>query len=140
MTALSIGVLESLFRRKGRATASTRIFSEFEDDVQRRITAEAQLRADEEPVVLSLRQYGWTLLTNQRTVFFVGSSHGSLEHADLAVVEPDLQKVKEGTLPSLSEVSALRLVTRGGEEILVDVEAGAPLNGVLNVLKRLAGS
>lgn len=133
----SASVLEALFLRRGQPTASTRVFREFEASVRDRVSAEAQLVAGEEPIVLSVSSDGWTLITNKRTVSLDRARTKTVDHQHLIEVEPDMSEIRLGTVKNLSHVSRLRLVIAGGQEMIAIVEAGEPLNGFLNILKRV---
>jgi len=121
----------SVFKRKGASGKHTKLFEEFDAIVQKAITERVRLGEDELPVIASTpTEQSWFLLTTKRLLLFTGNESETVETSSIGEVLPaEFGQVKK------EEMSWLKLATRGGRKLQVQVEAGPPFFGVWNVLR-----
>ena len=121
----------SVFKRKGASGKHTKLFEDFDANAQKVITDRACIGEDELPVIASTpTEQSWFLLTTKRLLLFTGNASEAVETSSIGEVLPaEFGQVKK------EEMSWLKLATREGRKLQVQVEAGPPFFGVWNVLR-----
>ncbi len=126
----------SIFRRKGGDGAYTRLFDNLDASQRAALLSVIKLRESEVPVIGSVENSDtWLLLTTERLVWSVGGERRDVP----ADAVRDAKADHDHLLKNRSKVGMRRprVVTIGGEEYPIEIESGAPLIAVWNVLMNL---
>jgi hypothetical protein len=127
-------VWAAIFRRKGNDGTYTKLFDRWGSAEQRLLLAHVTLRDGEVPVIGSfIDPNNWLLLTTRRLVWSTTGKAHTLENAAISEVKVDLQSLRDQRR-RLTENQYLQLTTIDGERHSIELEAGAPLSGIWNVL------
>jgi hypothetical protein len=126
----------SIFRRRGGDGTYTRLFDNLDASQRTALFSMFKLRESELPVIGSVQDSdSWLVFTNERLVWSCGGQRQEVPADTVRDVTPDLQHLQHGR--AKLEMRHLQVVTMGGDEYRIEVEPGAPLSGVWNVLKNL---
>src|SRR5437868_13019877 len=130
--------LTSIFRRKGASGRYTRVFDELGPGEQEFLLRRVHLSSDELPVVGSAESPGtWFLITTERVAWHFSRQDKMLPVQDIWHAKADLPKMVASSTKK-NELRELQIQTRDHENVSIEIEQGAPLAGVWNVLLNLA--
>lgn len=135
-------VLAALFKRRGGSGSYSMLFDELDSGDRQAITQRVKLEDNEEPVIINTPPDTdlWSLITTRRIIWFKESSLTFLWNTDVQDGTLALEYNAARGLKTKKVMRYLKIVTRDGEERILEVEPGAPLVAVWNVLKRIAQS
>jgi hypothetical protein len=127
-----------IFKRKGGDGVYTRLFDEIDSARRAKLLSLARLPDDEIPVVASFADTNsWLLLTTERLIW---SSTGARQELALTIVRevrPDFEALRRSKIPK-TDMKDLQIRTFQNEELIIELEPGAPLFGVWNILNNVA--
>ena len=124
----------SIFLRKGKNGAYTRLFNSLEPSQQHMLLDVVGLRDTELAVIGSVQNpEKWLVVTTERVVWSIGGNRnvvavGEISHIKADIPSPEAKK----------NLHELQIVTMTGKTYLIELEPGAPLMGVWNVLVNMA--
>jgi len=126
----------SIFRRKGADGSYTRLFDNLDPSRRSTLFALLKLGASELPVIGSIQDSGnWLVLTTERLVWSIGGERREVAAGAVRDATVDLKQLQHSD--SKLEMRQLQVVTMENGEHSIELEPGAPLSGVWNVLKNL---
>ena len=126
----------SIFRRRGGDGTYTRLFDNLDASQRTTLFSMFELRESEVPVIGSVQDSdNWLVLTTERLVWSIGGERQEVPADAVRDATADLKQLQRSD--SKLEMRQLQVVTMGGGEYPIDMEPGAPLSGVWNVLKNL---
>jgi len=127
----------SIFRRKGGDGAYTRLFDNLDQPRRSVLLAKLKLHRSELPVIGSIQDSGnWLVLTTERLVWSIGGERRELAADVIRDATADLKQLQRSERSKL-EMRQLQVATIRDGEYSIELEAGAPLSGIWNVLKNL---
>jgi len=130
------GTWVSIFRRKGGDGTYTRLFDNLDATQRSTLFAVLKLRESELPVIGSVQDSGnWLVLTTERLVWSIRGERREVAANTVRDATADLKQLQRSD--SKLEMRQLQVVTMGDGEYPIELEPGAPLSGVWNVLKNL---
>ena len=126
----------SIYRRKGGDGTYTRLFDNLNLTQKSTLFAVLTLRESELPVIGSVKDSdNWLVLTTERLVWSIGGKRRELAANTVRDATADLKQLQHHA--SKLEMRKLDVVTIDGIEYSIELESGAPLSGVWNILKNL---
>lgn len=129
--------LSAVFKRKGCDGRYTRLFENLDSPQKEALLKQVHLAETELPVIGSAeREDQWLLLTTARIIWRSGDKTESLNVKDIRDTVADLRKLV-ATGRRKDKMRELQVLTMNGEQRIIELEEGAPLMGVWNVLKNL---
>jgi hypothetical protein len=129
--------LSSIFSRKGANGRYTRIFDDLEATQQRFLLDKVQLNPDELAIIGSAEgSETWFLLTTQRIVWRLRGRDEMLALHEVLHAKADFPKMANAGIQK-SELRELQIETATRASVSLEVEEGAPLSGLWNVLLNL---
>jgi hypothetical protein len=129
--------LSAIFKRKGRDGRYTRLFENLDSQQREALLKQVPLTETELPVIGSAEaEDKWLLLTTARIVWRSGDKTETLDVKEIRDAVADLRKLV-ATGRRKDKMRELQVLTTNGEQRFVELEEGAPLMGVWNVLKNL---
>ena len=127
----------SIFRRKGGDGTYTRLFDNLDPSQRSLLFAEFELSESELPVIGSIQDSGnWLVLTTERLAWSIEGKRQEVAATVIRDATADLKQLQRSDHGKL-EMKQLQIVTMGDGEYSIELEPGAPLSGVWNVLKNL---
>ena len=130
--------LTAIFKRKGHNGRYTRLFENLEPSQQEALLKQVSLRAGESPVIGSTEsQDAWFIVTTERIVWRLKGKTRTLSVDDVLHVRADFPKMVV-TGVRKHRLRELQVESVDHEQHTIDVEEGAPLTGVWNVLINLS--
>jgi hypothetical protein len=131
--------LYSIFKRKGGDGRYLRLFENLEPSQKSLLLKQVPLTAGELPVIGSAKNQGnWLIITTKKIVWHLNGKTQTLPVQDVWHVKADLPKMV-ATGVRKHQLRELQMETVGHERRTIEVEEGAPLMGVWNVLLNLGG-
>ena len=123
---------EHLYRRSSGTTGRSGVYAELHEDVRSLMKLEAELAEGELPIVASVVDDGhWLLATTDRVAFRTGGEVISFPLSDVqdvhALALDDGNVDREDVLVLIAD----------GQKHEVQIEAGYPMGGIWNVMRRL---
>jgi hypothetical protein len=128
-------VLLGVFRRRGGIGARTFLLDDCGASLRDVVLSGAELTPGELPILVSApTAEGWILITSHRVVVAESGDIRGFDWGDIARVDPEMT----GKLTSDADRAAYLTITDvDGSKTRIQVEAGAPYIGLLNVLMRV---
>jgi len=127
----------SIFRRKGGDGTYTRLFDNLDPSQRSMLLAEFKLSESELPVIGSIQDSGnWLVLTTERLAWSIEGKRQEVAATVIRDATADLKQLQRSDHSKLG-MRQLQIVTMGDGEYSIELEPGAPLSGVWNVLKNL---
>jgi len=127
----------SIFRRKGGDGAYTRLFDNLDPSQRSTLLAEFKLNESELPVIGSIQDSSnWLVLTTERLAWSIEGKRREVAAIVIRDATADLKHLQLRDHSKL-ETKQLQIVTMGDGEHSIELEPGAPLSGVWNILKNL---
>jgi hypothetical protein len=124
--------LTAIFKRKGQDGRYTRLFDNLEPSQRESLLKEVSLRAGELPAIGSAEsQDMWLIVTTERIVWHLKGKTQTLSVDDVWYVKADLPKMVT-TGVRKHQLRQLQIETVAHEQLIIEVEQGAPLMGVWN--------
>lgn len=125
----------SIFLRRGKNGTYTRLFNNLEAAQKSTVLAILDFDETELPVIGSVRDSdNWLVLTTERLVWSIGGTRREIAASAIRGATADLRQLgSDGKLG----MQRLQVVAMGGEEHSIELEPGAPLSGVWNILINL---
>jgi hypothetical protein len=129
--------LSAVFIRKGQGGRYTRLFENLEPHQKQLLLREIQLFEEELPVIGSMEsQDKWLLITTKRIIWHTGGKTKTLAIETVQDAVADFQKLLVTGIKK-EQMREVRILTVDGGQHIIEIEEGAPLMGVWNVLKNL---
>jgi hypothetical protein len=127
----------SIFRRKGGDGTYTRLFDNLDPSQRSMLLAKFKLGGSELPVIGSVQDSGnWLVLTTERLAWCIEGKRREIAANVIRDATADLKHLQHSDHSKLG-MRQLQIVTMGDGEYSIELEPGAPLSGVWNVLKNL---
>lgn len=127
-------LLASVFKRRGANGRFTRLFDDLEETQKETLWLQAELSGDELAIIGSVEGPNqWLILTTRKLAWCRGGSKTVLPVEDIVDAVADLHALQQSG-PTKAEMRQLQIITKDGQQA-IEVESGAPLSGVWNVLK-----
>lgn len=127
----------SIFRRKGGDGAYTRLFDNLDPSQRNILLAEFKPDESELPVIGSIQDAGnWLVLTTERLAWSIEGKRQEVAATLIRDATADLKQLQRSDHSKLG-MKQLQLATMGGGEYSIELEPGAPLSGVWNILRNL---
>jgi hypothetical protein len=129
--------LTAIFKRKGQNGHYTRLFENLDPPQRESLLKEVSLHAGELPVVGSAESPDiWLIVTTDRIVWRLKGKTQTLSVNDVWHVKADFPKMLVAGVRK-HQLRELQIETVAHEQRTIEVEEGAPLMGVWNVLMNL---
>jgi len=123
---------EHLFRHAGGATAQSGVYAELREDLRALLSSGIDLSEGELPIVASVvDENHWLVTTTDRVAFCAGGKTMSFPFSQVSAVHS--LALEDGNV----EREDIIVLIVDGQRYEVQVEAGYPLGGLWNVLRRL---
>lgn len=130
-------ILSAIFKRKGRDGCYTRLFENLEPSQKSDLLKAVSLEEGELPVIGSVEgPTEWLIITTEKIVWRLGGETQTLTVRDVWDATADFRK-SVATARRKEVMRELQVETVSHERHTIEVEEGAPLMGVWNVLKNL---
>lgn len=127
----------SIFRRKGRDGAYTRLFDHLDPPQRDILLAEVELRESELAVIASVRDStNWLVLTTDRLAWSIAGQRQEVPANAIRDAVVDLMQLQRSGHRKL-DMHQLQVITMEYGGYLIELEPGSPLIGTWNVLKNL---
>jgi len=131
-------ILLSIFKRKGGEGTFTKIIDAGNSSVYKKELD--HLLADEEGVIICKKDdQNWFLLTNQRVLQASNGILNFILNNDLKTVRPSLEEEQKNILIDKRGLTMLTLEDSTGKKNIINLEEGAPYNGIYQVLHFISG-
>jgi len=138
MSSYSGSVLRAMFRRSGGISQHTNYPEELSNAFQREIRNTVSLEESEEVVFASLVGNSWFLITTERLFCKQNGELSELRVDELVDATSDHAAEVLRGVRSKASFQLLRLLSRTGRELLVQVESGPPFFAIWSILKSIA--
>jgi hypothetical protein len=127
---------ESIFRRKGGDGVYTRLFDNLDIEQQDMLLSKFTVADWEIPVIGSSQDPdNWLVLTTGRLVWSLDGNRQEIPAAAVSDAIPDKKDLWH--ISNKLKMRRLQVITVNSDKYLIEIEPGAPLIGVWNVLKHL---
>jgi len=131
-------VLGAIFKRKGKETSNTRLYDNLPDATKRNLTVTAAVNGDDLPVIVSNPREDYWVIVGTKYIMLIDRGHSTLiDGTKLASVDVNFDEIFTSHKPSKANIKHLWLKDNSGVKSAIEVEQGAPLIGVLNVLMHI---
>lgn len=130
-------IMVSLFKRRGQETTRTKIFENFDQNIQLGISKLLTFADGDEPVIASITDEDhWCLITTKRTIVNSLGKITEVVNSNIRTIKPNIHADYMNGARQVKDLSYIEL--NASSPILLQVEAGEAFWGVYNILSHFS--